>query len=99
MMDPAPEVAGEIASIFQESGELFLKLLRRACPQMSTAEFHWRANCILGAQVFSLVYGECIGKVVGTKAEVGDGFASQWSLNALVGTMSAAPSPFRTGLR
>src|ERR1700748_433217 len=56
LMDPSPHVVAEMNRIFAESIELFLALMRRACPDLGVAELDWRVNCIIGAQVFSQMY-------------------------------------------
>jgi AcrR family transcriptional regulator len=92
LMDPSPQVIAEMARIFQEPVELFLALMRRACPQLSAAELDWRINCVIGAQVFSQVYGERVGRFFGGEADVSEALASNWILHFLMNGINAAPS-------
>jgi AcrR family transcriptional regulator len=91
LMDPSPQVIAEMARIFGEPVELFLALMRRACPQVSPAELDWRINCVIGAQVFSQVYGERVGRFFGGEADVSEPLASSWILHFLMNGINAAP--------
>jgi AcrR family transcriptional regulator len=84
LMDPSPVVIEELATIFGDAVNRFLDLLRRACPELSEAELDWRVNCIVGAQVFSQVYSERIGRWFGSVADVQDEQASAWVLHFLL---------------
>jgi AcrR family transcriptional regulator len=84
LMDPSPVVIEELATIFGDAVNRFLDLLRRACPELSEAELDWRVNCIVGAQVFSQVYSERIGRWFGSIADVEDEQASAWVLHFLL---------------
>jgi AcrR family transcriptional regulator len=105
LMDPSPPVIAEISRIFEQPVKLFLALMARACPQLGAAELDWRVNCIVGAQVFSLVYSERIGRYFGKEAQVGDAVAAKWILHFLMNGMSSPPfeekqeSRLRTGKR
>jgi AcrR family transcriptional regulator len=89
LMDPSPEVLAEISKIFEKPVKLFLSLMRRACPQLSAAELDWRINCIIGAQVFSLVYRERLGIYFGAEADVDSGRAARWMLHFLMNGIDA----------
>lgn len=91
LMDPAPAVIAEISRMFEEPVRLFLGLMRRACPQLNAAELDWRVNCVIGAQVFSLVYSERIGRFFGTEADVDSDLAANWMLHFLVNGIDAQP--------
>ena len=91
LMDPAADVVNELNRIFEDSIRLFLTLMQRACPQLSPAELDWRINCILGAQGFSLVYSERIGKFFGREADVEDETASRWIVHFLMNGIDARP--------
>ncbi len=91
LMDPAADVVNELNRIFEDSIRLFLALMRRACPQLSVAELDWRVNCILGAQVFSLVYSERVGRFLGGEADVADETASKWIIHFLMNGIDAPP--------
>ncbi len=91
LMDPAPDVVVELNRIFEESVTRWLDLMRRACPQLTVAELDWRVNCILGAQVFSLVYGERVGRFFGTDAQVDDATAARWVVHFLTHGIGSAP--------
>jgi AcrR family transcriptional regulator len=84
LMDPSPVVIEEILNLFEDAVSRFLQLLRRACPELSEAELDWRVNCIVGAQVFSQVYSERIGRIFGSVADVQDEQASAWVLHFLL---------------
>jgi hypothetical protein len=84
LMDPSPVVIEEILNLFEEAVKRFLELLRRACPELSEAELDWRVNCIVGAQVFSQVYSERMGRIFGSVADVQDEQASAWVLHFLL---------------
>jgi AcrR family transcriptional regulator len=91
LMDPSPVVIEELTRIFKEPVELFLSLLRRALPQLSAAEFDWRVNCIIGAQVFSMVYSERVGRFFGTEADVDPRQAADWMIHFMVNGIDAPP--------
>ncbi len=91
LMEPSPPVIEEISRIFEEPVKLFLRLMRRACPQLSAAELDWRVNCVIGAQVFSLVYSERIGRYFGSEADVDNVLAANWMLHFLVHGIGADP--------
>jgi AcrR family transcriptional regulator len=93
LMDPSPEVLAEISKIFEKPVKLFLSLMRRACPQLSAAELDWRVNCIIGAQVFSLVYRERLGIFFGAEADVDSVRAAKWMLHFLMNGIDAPPLP------
>jgi hypothetical protein len=69
--------------------ELFQELLRRACPQLSAAELDWRVNCIVGAQGFSMVYNERVGKFFGPEADVEAKQAADWMIHFLLNGINA----------
>ncbi len=92
LMDPSPVVVAELNRLFDEPFRLFLELMRRARPDLSVAELDWRVNCILGAQVFSQVYRERVGRFFGAEAEVDDELAAAWVLHFLMGGIGAAPA-------
>ena len=58
MTDPSQEVVEAMGEIFADVGEMFLWLLRRACPDIDHTEFYWRANCVVGAFSFVESYSE-----------------------------------------
>ncbi len=91
LMDPSPVVIAELNRIFKEPVELFLALMRRACPQLCAAELDWRVNCIIGAQVFSLVYSERVGRFFGSEADVDARQAAEWMIHFLVNGIHAPP--------
>jgi AcrR family transcriptional regulator len=91
LMDPSPHVVAEMNRIFQQSIELFLVLMRRACPDLSVAELDWRVNCIIGAQVFSQMYGERVGKFFGADADVDESLAVEWMLHFILHGVNAPP--------
>jgi AcrR family transcriptional regulator len=93
LMDPSPEVLAEISKIFEKPVKLFLTLMRRACPQLSAAELDWRVNCIIGAQVFSLVYRERLGIFFGAEADVDSVKAAKWMLHFLMKGIDAPAMP------
>jgi hypothetical protein len=93
LMDPSPEVLAEISKIFEKPVKSFLSLMRRACPQISPAELDWRVNCIIGAQVFSLVYRERLGIFFGAEADVDSVRASKWMLHFLMNGIDAPALP------
>jgi AcrR family transcriptional regulator len=93
LMDPSPEVLAEISKIFEKPVKLFLSLMRRSCPQLSAAELDWRLNCIIGAQVFSLVYRERVGIFFGAEADVDSIRAAKWMLHFLMNGIAAPALP------
>lgn len=95
LMDPSPVVISELNTLFEDSVQTLIRLMRTARPDLSAAEFDWRLNCILGAQVFSQVYGERIGRFIGTEADVDEATASQWVLHFLRCGMDGPPSGTR----
>src|ERR1700722_7463856 len=99
LMDPSPEVLAEITKIFVRPVKLFRALMRRACPQLSAAELDWRVNCIIGAQVFSLVYRERLGIYFGVEADVDSAKAASWMLHFLMNGIDAAPLPADLAMR
>lgn len=91
LMDPAAHVVAEMNRIFAQSIELFIALMRRACPELSAAELDWRVNCIIGAQVFSQMYSERIGKFYGSEVEVDETRAVEWILHFILNGVNAPP--------
>jgi AcrR family transcriptional regulator len=91
LMDPSQHVVAEMNRIFEESIKLFLALMRRACPDLSIAELDWRVNCIIGAQVFSQMYSERVGKFFGGDADVDESRAVEWMLHFILHGVNAAP--------
>ncbi len=53
LTDPSEEVVTVMGEIFEESGNLFFSLLRKAAPDINHIEFYWRANCVVGAFTFA----------------------------------------------
>jgi AcrR family transcriptional regulator len=92
LMDPAPVVIAEITRIFKEPVELFLGLLRQACPHLSAAELDWRVNCIIGAQVFAMVYSERVGAFFGPEVNVDATTAAEWIIHFLLQGIEAPGS-------
>jgi len=91
LMDPSPVVISEVIRTFKQPVELTLKLMREACPQLDAAELDWRLNCIIGSQVFSMVYSERIGVFFGPEADVAPRRAAQWIIHFLLNGVDAAP--------
>jgi AcrR family transcriptional regulator len=91
LMDPSPRVVAEMNRIFAQSVELFLALMRRACPDLSIAELDWRVNCIIGAQVFSQMYSERVGRFFGDDADVDESRAVEWMLHFILHGVNAPP--------
>ena len=83
LMDPSPEIVAESNDQFDDTTTHFFKLMRRACPQLSTAELDWRINCVFGAVGFSQLYAERIGRFVGSEADVDDALAAKWVMHFL----------------
>jgi AcrR family transcriptional regulator len=92
LMDPSPHVIAEMNRIFEQSIKLFLTLMRQACPELSVAELDWRVNCIIGAQVFSQMYGERVGKFFGSEADVEEARAVDWMLHFILNGVNAPPA-------
>lgn len=91
LMDASPDTIAELTRIFDEPVTRFLALMRRACPDLSPAELDWRVNCIIGAQGFSQIYAERIGRFLGKEADVEDSLAAEWVIHFLMsGVKSAA---------
>jgi len=91
LMDPSSTVVAEMTRIFDEPIKLFLTLMRRACPELSAAEIDWRVNCVIGAQVFSQIYTERVGRFFGGEDDVDESLASNWILHFLMNGINAAP--------
>jgi AcrR family transcriptional regulator len=91
LMDPSPHVVAEMNRIFAQSIELFLALMRRACPELTAAELDWRVNCIIGAQVFSQMYSERVGRFFGKEADVDESRAVEWMLHFILHGVNAPP--------
>jgi AcrR family transcriptional regulator len=91
MLDPSPHVVSEMNRLFEDSIKLFLSLMRRAFPDLPPAELDWRVNCIIGAQVLSLVYGERVGRFIGPEVEVESARASEWILHFFMNGINAPP--------
>ena len=89
LMDPSPVVIAEIIRIFKQPVELTLTLMREACQQLSRAELDWRVNCIIGSQVFSMIYSERVGVFFGTEADVDPKVAANWIVHFLLNGIEA----------
>jgi hypothetical protein len=66
-------------------------LMRRACPELTAAELDWRVNCIIGAQVFSQMYSERVGRFFGKEADVDESRAVEWMLHFILHGVNAPP--------
>jgi hypothetical protein len=77
--------------IFEQSLQLFLTLMRHACPDLTVAELDWRVSCIIGAQVFALMYSERVGRFFGKEADVDDARAVDWILHFILNGVNAPP--------
>jgi len=99
LMDPSAEVIAEMNGIAEESFPLFLRLLRRACPELSAAELDWRVNCVMGALTFSQVYHERVGRFYGSEADVDDARAASWILHVFMHGVGARPLPSAGSVR
>ena len=91
LMDPSPHVICEMAKMFAEPVQLFVSLMRLACPDVSAAEIDWRVNCVMGAQVFAEVYDERGRRFFGDEADVDEALAAEWILHFLMNGLNAAP--------
>ena len=89
LMDPSAVIVAELNRLFREPVELFLALMRRACPQLSAGELDWRVNCIVGAQGFSLVYSERVGRFFGGEADVEARRAADWMIHFMLNGIHA----------
>lgn len=91
LMDPSPVVIQEINTIFKESVELFVRLMKRACPDTSAAELDWRINCIVGSHVFSLIYQDRVGVFMGEGGNVDPQTAGEWVVAFLMNGINGKP--------
>ena len=91
MTDPSPVVLKEMNSIFEEATQLFIDLMKRACPNLQTAELDWRLNCIIGAHLFSLIHNDRMQYFFGNNTNVEPKLASQWVLQFLMYGICAEP--------
>ena len=98
MLDPSAHVVVEMNRIFEDSIKLFLALMKRACPDLAEAELDWRVNCVIGAQLLSLVYSDRVGRFIGPEADVDGALASEWILHFLLNGINAPPMGVRQRL-
>ena len=51
--DPSPAVREVVGEYLDETGELLVSLLKRACPQLSDTDIYWRMHGLLGAILYA----------------------------------------------
>jgi len=93
LTDPSPEIVEDTNEMFADITSRFFELMRLACPELTQAELDWRINCVFGTVSFAQLYGERIGRFVGTEADVGEELASQWILHFITRGIAAPPMP------
>jgi AcrR family transcriptional regulator len=91
LTDPSPEIVEDLNDMFADITSRFFALMRLACPELTQAELDWRINCVFGTVCFAQLYGERIGRFVGTEADVGEELASRWVLHFITRGISAPP--------
>ncbi|MBS0367047.1 MAG: TetR family transcriptional regulator [Proteobacteria bacterium] len=91
LTDPAPAIVEDLNEMFADVTNRFFRLMRLACPGLSQAELDWRINCVFGMVSFAQLYGERIGRFVGTTADVGDEIASKWVMHLILEGIGAPP--------
>ena len=96
MTDPSPVVLKEMNSIFNEATQLFIDLMKRACPNLQTAELDWRLNCIIGAHLFSLIHQDRMQNFFGTDTNVDPKLAGEWVIQFLMHGINAQPQKNKT---
>lgn len=50
--DPSPAVREVVGEYLDETGQMLVSLLKRACPQLSDTEIYWRMHGLLGAILY-----------------------------------------------
>jgi AcrR family transcriptional regulator len=93
LMDPSPEIVEDLNEMFADVTGRFFELMRLASPTLSQAELDWRINCVFGTVTFAQLYGERIGRFVGTEADVGGELASKWVMHFINRGLGAPPFP------
>lgn len=91
LMDPSPEIVQDLNEMFADITGRFFELMRLANPELSPAELDWRINCVFGAVSFAQLYGERIGRFVGSEADVGGELASKWVMHFITQGIAAPP--------
>ncbi len=99
LSDPSPEIVKDLNEMFADVTNRFFELMRRACPEVTQAELDWRINCVFGTVSFAQLYGERIGRFLGTEADVGDELASQWVMHFITRGIAARPAPKKAARR
>lgn len=67
--DPAPQVRNLFAQLFDEGTHCFTALLRRCNPHLTSKEFYWRLNIIMGSVVNLLTARPELMKLTGEELE------------------------------
>ena len=93
LMDPSPEIVQDLNEMFADITSRFFELMRLASPDLTQAELDWRINCVFGTVSFAQLYGERIGRFVGTEADVGGELASKWVMHFITQGVAAPPLP------
>jgi AcrR family transcriptional regulator len=91
LMDPSPEIVQDLNEMFADVTGRFFELMRLASPKLTQAELDWRINCVFGTVSFAQLYGERIGRFVGTEADVGGELASKWVMHFITQGVAAPP--------
>lgn len=66
-VDPTPDVQDALQSAYDESANLFVKLLKRACPKLKTDDLYWRLVCIYGTLLYIRINNQRIPRILKTK--------------------------------
>jgi AcrR family transcriptional regulator len=70
--NPDPAVRHVLFSIFEEVGLEFAELLRRALPELTDDDFHWRLACVIGSMQYVLADNGRIQKLAGPEFDLSD---------------------------
>lgn len=65
--DPSPEVQDVLQTAYDESAMLFVKLLKRACPNLKTEDLYWRLICIYGTMLYIRINNQRISRILRTR--------------------------------
>jgi AcrR family transcriptional regulator len=70
--NPDPAVRHVLFSIFEEVGLEFAELLRRALPDLTDDDFHWRLACVIGSMQYVLADNGRIQELSGPEFDLSD---------------------------
>jgi AcrR family transcriptional regulator len=100
-VDPDPEVQDIINTAYGDTGRLFVKALKRACPTVGNADLYWRLQCVYGAMMYLRANNGRVARILGRDPVPIDSRTIKQALRHVIPFLAAglsAPAPARRRL-